>query len=689
MDKTDKVNHKTLFLLDISAGFANKSSEQAIEFDVFTKSRTVVTPLSPITKSLWTCTVESVLEYSRIVWDLFPESDKLLSFLAFNENGCSRLNSWNDQSLHFLNNNFAQVALTINKNNKQQSNGSKDLMLLSAIQECLDQLATFSPLQWELYKVNKEVRNRGRLVLMTNFQNNSQVNNFIKNLSAAIVTFNKAIALGEELNETSRLPISELHLVMINTYPVSQTGSKINEIELTNVSGQLNCELFNSKSGTTISSKMITLLLSHYDLASTTVTNIPMKEEQNASSSANYDVEIVHSNQAHLDLLKNYLTPGEQMNLKSTKEDVSYDTVSLKWCTPKGSSVELHQCTGAYRITAVEINSRPSSCLINFLLGGRTVMLMLDMPRLKGKCMSHVLSSHSGELYIHTLGYNKSIIDDPPAISEGTGGRVTDYRINDFGELMRSMKLEKCKSTAGGDDLPLERAMHHLSKQTVYWPMTIGHSIIFNLSNQIQPLLSFIPKETLNAEEVNDCQTALYHLVAMENKNSPLPVPSAMPKNKGMKKEELYKLMWKELEYFIERHAITPEHNKVLNCLKELNSKFDTSKENLTGGPNASAKKFSLVDEFDRFNGAQASEKPIADLDMPDIKRAKLASDNPMNKLIRKSMISGSLSLYSLNAQRLELENTRKLKEFKGRQSGSNIAQLYANLNELKPENPL
>lgn len=147
-----------------------------------------------------------------------------------------------------------------------------------------------------------------------------------------------------------------------------------------------------------------------------------MKEEQNSSSSANYDVEIVHSNEAHLDLIKNNLTSADLF--KTTRDDVDYDTVSLKWCTPKGSSVELHQCTGAHRITAVEINSRPSSCLINFLLNGRTVMLMLDMPKGKGKCMSHMLSSHCGELYIHTLCYNnKSIIDDPPSISEGASYR--------------------------------------------------------------------------------------------------------------------------------------------------------------------------------------------------------------------------------------------------------------------------
>ena len=44
--------------------------------------------------------------------------------------------------------------------------------------------------------------------------------------------------------------------------------------------------------GTELSKKLLCLALKHFDLASTTVTGIPMKEEQNASSSANYDVEV-------------------------------------------------------------------------------------------------------------------------------------------------------------------------------------------------------------------------------------------------------------------------------------------------------------------------------------------------------------------------------------------------------------
>jgi hypothetical protein len=81
-----------------------------------------------------------------------------------------------------------------------------------------------------------------------------------------------------------------------------------------------------------------------------------------------------------------------------------------------------------HRITPVDVNSRPSSCLINFLLSGRSVML--EMPRRSGgKVMSHLLAAHGGEIFIHTLATSRSVLEDPPSISEGCGGRVTDYRI--------------------------------------------------------------------------------------------------------------------------------------------------------------------------------------------------------------------------------------------------------------------
>lgn len=90
----------------------------------------------------------------------------------------------------------------------------------------------------------------------------------------------------------------------------------------------------------------------------------------------------------------------------STRENGLKETITLKWCTPRTNSVgeqsqlkpscffeassqksftvcsavisllfigllELYYCTGAYRISPTDVNSRPSSCLTNFLLNGR------------------------------------------------------------------------------------------------------------------------------------------------------------------------------------------------------------------------------------------------------------------------------------------------------------------------------
>lgn len=76
-----------------------------------------------------------------------------------------------------------------------------------------------------------------------------------------------------------------------------------------------------------IPSKLSSLILDHYDLASTTVTGIPMKEEQNASSSANYDVEIYHSSLAHTAILKG--NASDSAAIRTIKDGLEYETVSL------------------------------------------------------------------------------------------------------------------------------------------------------------------------------------------------------------------------------------------------------------------------------------------------------------------------------------------------------------------------
>jgi hypothetical protein len=63
---------------------------------------------------------------------------------------------------------------------------------------------------------------------------------------------------------------------------------------------------------------------------------------------------------------------------------------------------------------------------------------MLEMPRVGkggGKSVTHVLTCNNGEIFIHSLFTGKSMLENMPSITEGPGGKVTDYRINDLAEV--------------------------------------------------------------------------------------------------------------------------------------------------------------------------------------------------------------------------------------------------------------
>ena len=151
----------------------------------------------------------------------------------------------------------------------------------------------------------------------------------------------------------------------------------------------------------------------------------------------------------------------------------------------KSSMLILISCF--YRVSPTDVNSRPSSCLTNFLLSGRSVML--EMPRRTGsKILSHMLTSHGGEIFIHTLNINRSVLEEPPSISEGPGGRVTDYRVPDFGNLMKSNRMAPYFGEVKAKEVqPLENMRGRLARYTKSNPMIISATTIFNME-VLEPL---------------------------------------------------------------------------------------------------------------------------------------------------------------------------------------------------------
>lgn len=722
-----QLSHKHVFVLDNTAKFRSISSNQHIEFDVGLKTKnglpSGVIPFAPICKSLWTSIIEALQEYARIVYDLFLEGNRVLSFVTVNERVSSLLVDWSNenQNLNHINSCFARSSLSLFDHHgysafKETPNFGDD-HLKSGLLTALEALSHTTSMQKTLKKKAKPF-NRGRIILISNFQSQSRIKMLTDFLTEALTKMNAT--LREKFKDSSRLPVSECHLTIINAQPLDDNISCVIPDEpIKFVAPNISYDVHSTKGGTFIASKMLSLVQTHYGLASTTVSGIPMKEEQNASSSANYDVEIIHPLAAHSNLKKffNRDTPTTQ---KMLREDGVYETVPLKWCTPRSTSVELHHCSNAFKISPVDVNSRPSSCLTNFLLSGRTVML--ELTRSKGsKLMSHMLSSHNGALYIHTLQTGRSLLEEPPSISEGVGGRITDYRINEFGELMRRNKLIPCRNSANksnGIQL-IDLSVAFLKRQTLYWPIVIGHTLIFNVQSHIQSLLNLVPKESLTMDEVNECKSAIYQIVKIESRGNALVLPSIHGRGKGLKKEELYKMLWKELDYFIQIHASTLEHKAVLCCLRDIHSSQPTTSlitetktsvvtktepgtpEPMEGQPEDTKDKVQLAwKELDTYCAMTEREKKDFNEGptlQPPTKKAKIQniespteSDSKNQDFEMGAYKSGSSSsiasqtLLGMWSKTLN-HNWQKRPEFKGR--SFKIAPLYVHLN--RPPQPV
>lgn len=392
-------NMKTVFVLDHTPYFGI-SGEDPFFLDLKTGKLS-------LKKSLWTSSVESSIEYCRIIWDLFP-SGKLIRFVI-SDKAAHIVNTWDvhTQNLNHILNAMAMVGAP------RSTPQTSDYTVIHGLRAAIEALAEAADFQKD--KQDGPVSNRGRVICITSARDNPSMNSLEKIFHQVLIQQNAMSTGSEDL-----LAIDFCHLVIINLHP-SKMDSLVTSRPPQDVSSLLRSEIHSNPSGK-LPKVLMSLILEHYNLASTTVTGIPMKEEQNSSSSANYDVEIFHEARSHSVFL------GSELVLpRSIKDGFEYETVTLKWCTPRAGAAEMQHCLVQNRITPVDVTSRPSSCLINFLLSGRSVLL--EMPRKSGgKITSHLLSAHGGEIFIHSLNTSRSVLEDSPSISEGVGGKIVNYR---------------------------------------------------------------------------------------------------------------------------------------------------------------------------------------------------------------------------------------------------------------------
>ncbi|CAB4015039.1 Hypothetical predicted protein, partial [Paramuricea clavata] len=198
-------------------------------------------------------------------------------------------------------------------------------------------------------RIINDTDNKGRIICLTSFASDNELNEVVDVLCKTFKT------LSESTKSNSSPP---LHFVDVLFIHIPRGGD----------SGKLSEKTFKPMSSISVSvqimkasqlvSKMASLVQRHFNLKSTIVTGIPMKEEQHAGGPMNYDVELYHSADVHheLDMFNIYCTDISGPCELSQRQEILKDTVTLKWCTtPKASSnIELQHCIGAFRFTVAE-----------------------------------------------------------------------------------------------------------------------------------------------------------------------------------------------------------------------------------------------------------------------------------------------------------------------------------------------
>lgn len=535
---------------------------QNITFDLTlgkTKAPASSAASKSIIKNLWSCAVEAVCEYCRIVFDLFPDQNQVC-VAAVDEAKCQPINSWRDEDQEIGKvlsgfQKFGAPLLQSPQGRPPQGQGGAPAHLspcLQGLQYAVRCLAQLTATQYAVMTCTRKVPpNQGRILFLCTLKSPGDV----KELEKAIVSMVRAENADiKQKSDPARLQIQHCQLVVVHTHPSPPTGgapsssSEVKDCPLSQVSSQVSSVVY-SFPGRILLEKCISLTKLHFNLKSTIITGIPMKEEQVGGSSANYDVELIHLAEAHRDVLRAGYNLGPMTGTKKeSKEHHGKEIVMLKWSTPKSAPLELQFCTSAYRVTPSNVTSRPTICLINFVLSGKPVLL--EQYR-KGsvKVISHVLTSHAGTIFLHCIPGTRSHIDEPPSISEGRGGRITDYRISDFSEVVSDNLLSPIPvdRTKIPTVYPLQLADKKLERETRHWPMTYNGTVVFSMKQDLEPLPFVMIRDAMSEAELEECKKVIQSLQAKESNNEPLPLPSG-GRSKGVKRDEQYHSLWSELE---------------------------------------------------------------------------------------------------------------------------------------------
>ncbi|OON19570.1 hypothetical protein X801_04561 [Opisthorchis viverrini] len=493
-------NEKTVFVLNHTQHFSQPSRDEIV---LESGTKTTTSTKAIFRKSLWTNTTDAVMQYCRVVFDLFSH-EKPISIITFDSE--EKIHSvWleEDQNIETLWSIFTHEGPP-----RELALDLKNCTVMPGLETACSMLQMLKPSQ----KGGQVVENTGRVVIISAYMRNASV-------SASEWLFVDLVA-DPEANYEVPQPIEP---------PPGVTGSSTHRFFYHQL----------PSNGTDLYRGLMRLVESHYHLASTLVQDIPMKEEANTSSSSTmYGVELLHLAEVHdllhragladrLFLRSDTTEQGTVSTLQRPNSGFS-KTLGIKWVTPKSADAALlRYAISAHRVTLADVGNRASTCLAQFVLGGRSVALAhrlpVNFPSLPAPLNATslppstnealLLTCHGSVMYLHTLATICPLahpVHNPPVSSHTP---PSDLRVQSFADqVIRPSRLAPASAHQKFTVAPRERAQQHLERSTRYWPV-VDSETLFGSNKLSLPLYEHLSKEYLEPSESAACIRAIDKLV--------------------------------------------------------------------------------------------------------------------------------------------------------------------------------
>jgi len=341
--------------------------------------------------------MESVLEYHRIVQDLFPVGGEKLVRLAVSDFiGRFLTTKWGERLLS-----YGELLAELSSCDVPAEGGdSSSCSILNGLSIAVEAISETTPFQRSTVSTllqhpptvdsssSREMarqlldhvqhsgggkqgddveyvwrrwglRNRGTVVVLTSMEDpEKEFGEVVDHVKEQIQARNDSIQTVEGHAGLYFIDRLDLYVVNFNPCPPPSAGWQ------SSTSSHLRSTLINLPVVEThLIPNIHRVLHTIYSLASTTVSGIPMREDTGSqqsggSQSVNYDVELFHPKQAHADLgTLNFLS--EQYRVLDECAHGVYKTVRLKWCTAKMKSADKFPLLlGSFPLTPAFVNSR-------------------------------------------------------------------------------------------------------------------------------------------------------------------------------------------------------------------------------------------------------------------------------------------------------------------------------------------